>query len=62
MLSAYLLVMISLRGDQVMLVTIMFFRVINLMIIDATRAISLHQQITAGGTISQTPKDALLTL
>ena len=38
------------------------FRVIILIISDTTRAISLHQQITAGGTLSQVPKGALLTL
>ena len=38
------------------------FRAINLIISDATRAISLCQQVTAGRTLSQTPKGALLTL
>ena len=38
------------------------FRVINLIISDATRAIRLRQQVTAGGTQSQLPKGALLTL
>ena len=49
--------MISLSGDQVMHVTIMFL-VINLIISDATQAIGLRQQITADRTLSQTPKDA----
>ena len=38
------------------------FRVIILIISDAIRAISLRQQITAGGMLSQMPKGALLTL
>ena len=43
--------MISLSSNYV-------FIVINLIIINATQAISLRQQITAGGTVSQTPKKA----